>query len=148
MGRPPGNRRARARPARLPAGPRYQPRGGKGSLGRCPGRVPLRARLLGGRRPLRRAAPGGLRVAAEAVSFHIPVMPAAAVACLPVFKTGLQIDRWEGGLFLVYYAAYVFLQALAAGGRQGPVSWVAAVAGFLVPMTALTLVVVATRGAP
>jgi cation:H+ antiporter len=51
-------------------------------------------------------APAGIDVSPAALHFDIPVMVAVAVACLPVFFTGLEIRRWEGFLFLVYYAAY------------------------------------------
>ena len=44
----------------------------------------------------------------------MPVMIAVAVACLPVFFTGIRISRWEGALFLFYYAAYVLYLILAA----------------------------------
>ena len=50
---------------------------------------------------------GGLPVSAAALAFDLPVMIAACLACLPIFYTGRRIDRWEGGLFLAYYATYV-----------------------------------------
>jgi len=37
----------------------------------------------------------------------LPIMVAVAIACLPVFFTGHRIDRWEGALFLGFYAIYV-----------------------------------------
>ena len=49
-------------------------------------------------------APGGLAVAPPLLSFDLWVMLAAAVACLPIFVTGRVIARWEGSLFLLYYA--------------------------------------------
>lgn len=41
------------------------------------------------------------------------------VACLPVFLTGREIARWEGGLFLGYYVAYVAYLVLAAQRHDG-----------------------------
>ena len=41
-------------------------------------------------------------------------MIAVALACLPVFLTGREIARWEGGVFLLYYVAYVAYLILAA----------------------------------
>lgn len=41
-----------------------------------------------------------------ALKLDVWVMIAVAVACLPVFITGRQIARWEGTVFLGYYAAY------------------------------------------
>lgn len=41
------------------------------------------------------------------MNFDIWVMLAVALACLPVFMTGRECARWEGGVFIVYYGAYV-----------------------------------------
>jgi cation:H+ antiporter len=51
-------------------------------------------------------APNGIAVSPSALAFDFPVMIAAAAATLPIFFTGRTITRWEGGLFLVYFAAY------------------------------------------
>ena len=45
------------------------------------------------------------RVPPSVLAFDIWVMMAVAVACLPVFLTGREIARWEGGVFLGYYVA-------------------------------------------
>lgn len=50
---------------------------------------------------------GALLVPTAALNFDLWVMLAVAVACLPVFLTGREIARWEGGIFLGYYVAYV-----------------------------------------
>ncbi len=57
---------------------------------------------------------GGVSVPPEAWSFDIPVMVAASVVCLPIFFTGYVIERWEGGLFVVYYLCYLLLLIAAA----------------------------------
>lgn len=90
-------------------------------------------------------SPHGLRVTGPALSFDIPVMIAVAAACLPVFFTGYRIARWEGALFLAYYAAYlVFLILNAIDHDALPLySWV--LGAFLLPMTAATLVVLSWR---
>ncbi len=46
--------------------------------------------------------------------FDLPVMIAVAFAALPIFITGLSINRWEGALFLGYYVAYTAYLILAA----------------------------------
>jgi cation:H+ antiporter len=71
-------------------------------------------------------------------------MIAVAVACLPIFASGARIARWEGALFLFYYAAYLVLAA-----RQHDVlpAFSRAMAVFVLPLTALTLAVVAWRAA-
>jgi len=50
---------------------------------------------------------GGVAVSASARSFDLPILVAASLACLPVFATGLRIDRWEGALFLATYLGYL-----------------------------------------
>ena len=86
-------------------------------------------------------APSGVPVPASALRFDLPVMLAAAVACLPIFFTGHRIDRWEGGLFLGYYLIYTLFTVLAAKGHPG-VSFVGrAVLWFVLPLTAVTLLV-------
>ena len=52
------------------------------------------------------ATPGGLAVNPLMFRVDMPVMTLVAVACLPVFFTGLTISRREGLLFLLGYAAY------------------------------------------
>ena len=90
-------------------------------------------------------SPQGLPVSAPALSFDIPVMTAVAVACLPIFFTGHSISRWEGGVFLLYYAAYTAYLILDASGHDllPAFSWI--MSGFVLPLTALTLAVVAFR---
>lgn len=50
--------------------------------------------------------PGGLVVAPSVITFDLPVMIAVAFAVMPIFVSGLSINRWEGALFLGYYVAY------------------------------------------
>ncbi|MCC6579403.1 MAG: calcium/sodium antiporter [Phycisphaeraceae bacterium] len=86
------------------------------------------------------AAPGGgLSVADGLTSFDLPVMVAAAVACLPVFFTGHRITRWEGALLLGYYAVYVACLILDA--MHHPERWMLDVAMliFILPLTVLVL---------
>lgn len=52
-------------------------------------------------------APNGINVDLEATLFHIPVMLAVSLLCLPIFFTGLAISRAEGAAMLLYYLAYL-----------------------------------------
>jgi cation:H+ antiporter len=90
-------------------------------------------------------SPGGVAVAPAALDFDIPVMLAVAVACLPIFFTGHLIARWEGWLFLGYYAAYTAFLILASQQHDAlpAFSWVMEV--FVIPLTAITLIVLAVR---
>ena len=91
------------------------------------------------------AGPGGIPVAPQALEFDIPVMIAVAAACLPIFFTGHQISRWEGGLFFGYYMAYlVTLNMLATEGMAHPLFRTAMLV-FLMPLTAITLCIFTVR---
>jgi len=69
-----------------------------------------------------------------------------AFACLPVFMSGHSIARWEGGVFLAYYAAYVAYLILAAQQHAALGSFSNAMLFFVIPITALTFLVVMRRG--
>lgn len=88
-------------------------------------------------------APGGLDVSSAALNFDIPVMIAVAVACLPVFFRYNKMDRWDGSLFLSYYVAYVVYLVLDATRREMAegFNWIMVV--FVLPITALTLLLLA-----
>ncbi len=60
--------------------------------------------------------------------------------CLPIFFTGQQIARWEGGLFLGYDVAYTLHLVLSEtqptmSGTFGTAMW-----AVVVPLTAITLI--------
>ena len=84
-------------------------------------------------------APNGVPVPEAALWFDLPVMIAALVACLPIFITGHRIARWEGGLFLGYYGAYVTYLFLAATQHDALASFSTAMAMFVGPLTVITL---------
>ncbi|MDO9215735.1 MAG: calcium/sodium antiporter [Lacisediminimonas sp.] len=91
----------------------------------------------------------GLLVPAAILHFDIWVMIAVALACLPVFMTGREIARWEGGVFVLYYAAYVTYLILAAQQHGALGMFSTAMMSFVIPITVITLVVVLLRrGAP
>jgi cation:H+ antiporter len=88
------------------------------------------------------AAAPGLTMAPSIMSFDIWVMLVATVACLPVFITGREIARWEGGVFLAYYIAYVAYLILAAQEHDALPQFSSAMLSFVLPLTLITLVVV------
>ncbi|MCD6665703.1 MAG: calcium/sodium antiporter [Hydrogenophaga sp.] len=92
------------------------------------------------------AGSAGLGVPPSVLNFDIWVMLAVALACLPVFMTGREIARWEGGVFLLYYVAYVAYLILAAQAHDALGTFSAVMMGFVVPITVITLVVVLLRG--
>ena len=87
----------------------------------------------------------GLAMAPSLLAFDIWVMLAVALACLPVFSTGREIARWEGGVFLGYYVAYVAYLVLAAQQHDALQAFSGVMLGFVVPLTVVTLVVVVIR---
>ena len=90
-------------------------------------------------------APGGLPAPAALLRFDLPVMIAVALACLPIFASGATIARWEGALFLFYYAAYTAYLVLAAQQHDALPAFSAVMEAFVLPLTAVTLAVVGWR---
>ncbi|WP_298830937.1 calcium/sodium antiporter [uncultured Piscinibacter sp.] len=89
----------------------------------------------------------GLPVAPSLLSFDLWVMLAVCLACLPVFVSGREIARWEGALFLGYYAAYAAYLILAAQQHDALPLFSGVMLGFVVPLTVVTLVVTLLRPA-
>jgi len=87
----------------------------------------------------------GLGVPGALMAFDMWVMLAVALACLPVFLTGREIARWEGGVFLAYYAAYVVWLILQAQQHAALHPYSAVMLGFVVPLTVVTLVAMMIR---
>ena len=85
-------------------------------------------------------APGGVVVTPAAMAFDIPVMLAAAIACAPIFFTGLVISRAEGVVFLGYYVAYVAYVTLNAIQHDALPAFSRAMWLFVIPITAVGLV--------
>jgi cation:H+ antiporter len=83
----------------------------------------------------------GLAMAPSLLAFDIWVMLAVALACLPVFMTGREIARWEGGVFLGYYVAYVAYLIMASQQHAALPAFSGVMMGFVVPITIVTLVV-------
>jgi cation:H+ antiporter len=88
-----------------------------------------------------------LAIAPSIIAFDLPVMLAVAVACLPIFLTGATVARWEGGLFLGYYVAYTAYVILAATRHDALPLFSGVMLGFVVPLTIVTLTLVAVRAA-
>jgi len=91
------------------------------------------------------SAPSGIEVSGAVIGFDIPVMIAVAFACLPIFFSGGEISRWEGGLLLGYYAAYTLYLFLAASRHDALPGFSAVMLYFAIPITLLTVGVIALR---
>lgn len=86
-------------------------------------------------------APGGVPVSQAAQALDIPVMVAVAVLALPIFFTGNRIERWEGWLFLLYYAAYTAYLILDAAQHDALPLFNNLLLYGIIPLTVLTLAV-------
>lgn len=87
----------------------------------------------------------GLVMPAAILNFDIWVMIAVALACLPIFMTGREIARWEGGVFVLYYTAYVTYLILATQQHDALGTFSMAMMSFVIPITVITLVVMLVR---
>jgi cation:H+ antiporter len=59
-------------------------------------------------------ARGGLAVAPDVLAGDIPLMVVVALACLPLFRAGFVISRWNGAFFFGSYVLFVVWTLLRA----------------------------------
>lgn len=90
-------------------------------------------------------SPSGLPVSPAVLRFDLPVVVAVAVACLPIVVTGHLIARWEGCLFVAYFAAYTAYLLLASGSHDLLPAFSAVMLEFVIPLTVITLGVTVVR---
>jgi cation:H+ antiporter len=91
------------------------------------------------------AGGAGLVIPASVMSFDLWVMQAVALACLPVFMSGREIARWEGGVFLLHYVAYVSYLVLVAQQSPSLPLLTSVMTSWLLPLTVIALVAVMLR---
>lgn len=103
--------------------------------------------ILGGLGITGLVASGGLPVPVAVMNFDLWVMLAACFACIPIFTSGREIARWEGGVFFGYYVAYVCYLILASQNHDALGAYSAVMMVFVIPLTAITLVVMMLRRA-
>ena len=90
-------------------------------------------------------SPSALPVAPSVIQVDIPVMVAVAFACLPIFASGHQLRRWEGGLFVALYAAYVAWLVLDASEHNIRDSYRGVMLFFVLPIVVVTVSVITYR---
>ncbi len=83
----------------------------------------------------------GLVVAESVIHFDAWVMLAVALACLPIFISGREIARWEGVVFLLYYAAYTAYLILASQAHDALQQFSVVMLYCVVPLTVITMAV-------
>ena len=84
-------------------------------------------------------SPDGVTVSERALWLDIPVMVAAAIACMPILFSGHVISRSEGGIFLACYLGYTTYLIVAAtnAGIERSITWT--ILGIAIPLTAITI---------
>jgi cation:H+ antiporter len=87
------------------------------------------------------AVVSGVDVPEAVYRFDLPVMTVVAVACLPVFFTGFAIARWEGLMFLAYFACYTTYLILKATDHTALAPFSGVMLIFVFPLTLATLAV-------
>jgi cation:H+ antiporter len=85
------------------------------------------------------ASPGGITAPATAIAFDLPVMLGVTIACVPIFISGRIVDRWEAGVFVVYFVAYTSYVLLIAAGHDAAPLLRDALIFFVLPISTLTL---------
>ncbi|HWP65901.1 MAG TPA: calcium/sodium antiporter [Candidatus Limnocylindria bacterium] len=90
-------------------------------------------------------APDGVMVSAAVRTFDMPVAIAVAAVCLPISASGAAIARWEGGVLLAYYVAYVSYLYLDATQHAATGAYTRIMLTVVLPLTAITLGVMFTR---
>lgn len=80
-----------------------------------------------------------LEVAAEAMSFDIPVMTATALVTFPICLTGQSIKRWEGFVFLGYYVVYTAFLVMLSNQSEHLLTLKTAMVYFVLPLTFLAI---------
>ncbi|MEM7273195.1 MAG: calcium/sodium antiporter [Actinomycetota bacterium] len=88
---------------------------------------------------------GGISIGDDALRLDLPILVAAAVACLPMVFWDHRLDRWEGLVFVGYYLAYLAFLVLDATGSRIRDPFAVVIIGFVVPLTVLTGVVAVRR---
>ena len=90
-------------------------------------------------------APDGLHFSPAVISFDMPIMIAASLACLPIFFTDRMIASWEGVLFLSYYVAYTVYLILRSAQHDKLPLFNSVMQVYVIPLTVVTLLVLTVR---
>ena len=85
-------------------------------------------------------ADGGIPVAAAAIALDIPLMVATAIVLVPIIFTGFTVERWEGGLFIALYAAYLAFLVLDATGHEALSGYTSTMMLFVLPLVVAGLI--------
>lgn len=90
-------------------------------------------------------SPSGISVSEDALQLDLPILLAAAIACLPIVAWDYTLNRWEGAIFVSYYAAYLVFLVLDATGHRAKDPFALIMLGFVLPLTIITAATVVLR---
>lgn len=90
-------------------------------------------------------APDGIDIGTDAIQLDLPILVASAIACLPIVFWDNTLDRWEGGVFVAYYLAYLTFLVLDATGHRASDPFALVMLGFVIPLTLITVAVMVIR---
>lgn len=90
-------------------------------------------------------SPSGIIVSPLAIQSDIPIMIAVAIICIPVFYTNYRIERWQGGILVLYYAAYTIYLYLSSTGNPALASFTTIMTILVLPVTGLIILGAAIR---
>lgn len=88
------------------------------------------------------ASDASLLIPVAVTSFDLPILCVVAFACFPIFSTNYAIERWEGFVFLLYYAIYIAYLMLDQSGHADLALYRIAILAFVGPLAVLTIAVV------
>ena len=91
------------------------------------------------------AIAGGIPISADALELDLPIMVVTAIACLPIVFWDHTLDRWEGGVFVAYYLAYLVFLVLDGTGHRASDPFAFVMVSFVAPLTLLTIIVFGIR---
>jgi cation:H+ antiporter len=90
-------------------------------------------------------SPEPVPVSSDLLAVDVPLMVAAAVACLPIMFTGFTVDRREGVVLLAFYAAYLAYLLLVATGAPDAARFGQVLVFGAVPVAGVALTIAAVR---
>lgn len=88
---------------------------------------------------------GSIDVPQGILTFDLPVMIAVSIAVLPILFSNLQISRWEGFIFVLYYVFYTVHLILVATTHTLLDEFSYAMTWFVLPLTVLTILVITVQ---
>lgn len=89
--------------------------------------------------------PDAIPVQPALLRFDLLILLAVSFACIPIFFTGHKISRWEGGVFLGFYIAYMAYLFLSSAEHEVLEAFSGVMMMFVIPITAITILTIAGR---